>query len=165
MFEIHYIINHYLYNALVYVKILEYCEKYGDTFRVRLGPKLLIFTRDLKVIESIASDPKFIKGHEYKAMLPLCGNGLLISSGARWFQLRKLITPAFHFQILERFMPIFEEQADVLIKNLKDKIGKVIDVVPMLHNMALDIITETGMGIQLNSQNGLHQEFVEANAA
>lgn len=148
----------------MFLKILEYSEKYGDTFRIRLGPKLLIFTRDIKIIESIASDPKFIKGHEYNGLLPLAGNGLLISSGERWFKLRRLITPAFHFQILERFIPIYEEQGEVFIKNLSDQIGQVVDVVPMLHNMALDIIVETAMGVKLNSQSGAHQEFVHANA-
>lgn len=148
----------------MYLKILEYCETYGDTFRVRVGPKLIIFTRDLKVIEHIASDPKFIKGHEYKALLPFVGNGLLTSSGNRWFNLRKLITPAFHFQILERFIPIYEEQAEILSQKIGDKLGEIVDVAPMFHNMALDIIAETGMGVKLKAQSGLHHEFVEANA-
>lgn len=147
----------------MYLKILEYCEKYGDTFRIRLGPKVLIFTRDLKVIESIASDSKFIKGHEYKSFEPFLGNGLLLASGERWFKLRKLITPAFHFQILERFMPIYQEQADVLIKKISEKNGEVVNVCGMLHTMALDIIAETALGIKLNSQSGLNQEFVDAN--
>ncbi|XP_063709032.1 uncharacterized protein LOC134837580 [Culicoides brevitarsis] len=150
-------------NQKLFMKILECAEKYGDTFRIRLGPKLLIFTRDLKIIEKIASDPKMIKGHEYKSLVPMMGNGLLISGGERWFKLRRLITPAFHFQILERFLPIYEEQADVLISKFNKNLGKVIDVVPMLHNMALDIIAETAMGVKLSSQSGKHQEFVDAN--
>lgn len=148
----------------MFAKLLEYCETYGDTFRVRLGPKLVIFTRDLKVIESIASDQKFIKGIEYNGLIPLVGNGLLTSSGERWFKLRRLITPAFHFQILERFMPIFEEQADVFIKNLKNKIGEVVEVSGPLHDIGLDIIAETALGIKLNSQSGSQKEFVKANA-
>uniref|UniRef100_A0A336M0N7 CSON009389 protein n=1 Tax=Culicoides sonorensis TaxID=179676 RepID=A0A336M0N7_CULSO len=152
----------YMRSQKVYLKILDYAKIYGDTFRVRFGPKLIIITRDLKAIETIVSDQKFIRGHEYKSLKPMSGDGLLVASGERWFKLRKLLTPAFHFQILERFIPIYEEQTNILIDLLKKKDGKVVNIVPLLYNMALDIIAETSMGVKLNAQSGLHKDFVEA---
>lgn len=88
------------------------------------------------------NNPKFIKSDDYKFYKPWLGNGLILSSGERWHKFRKLITPAFHFQILERFISIFEEQTDVLLQNLsKLSEDEVIDVVPVFHSFALDVIS------------------------
>lgn len=116
-------------------------------------------------MQVIANDPKFVKSDEYKLYQVWWGDGLILSSGEKWFKFRKLLTPAFHYQILERFVPIFEEQSDILVDRLKQLSNKApIDVVPILHSFSLDVIAETAMGIQLNTQSNAHSKFVEYNA-
>lgn len=67
---------------------------------------------------------------------------MIRSSGERWHKFRKLITPAFHFQILERFVVIFEEHTDILVRNLMELCeDRVVDVVPIFHAFALDVIS------------------------
>lgn len=39
---------------------------------------------------------------------------------------RKILTPAFHFNVLQQFMDIFIEEGDRLIKGLKDEGGPVV---------------------------------------
>ena len=47
--------------------------------------------------------------------MPWLGYGLLISTGAAWRSKRKLLTPAFHFKVLQDYVPISVEQTRVLI--------------------------------------------------
>ena len=41
------------------------------------------------------------------------------SDGSKWKTRRRLITPTFHFRILNDFIQVFEEQAAILVKHLK----------------------------------------------
>ena len=43
------------------------------------------------------------------------GDGLLLSSGSKWFRNRKLLTPAFHFDVLKPYMKIYNEATDIFI--------------------------------------------------
>lgn len=62
-------------------------------------------------------------------------------AGAKWFAQRKLLTPAFHFKILESFMSVFTEKANLLVQDLEPKIeGDYFDVLPMITNTTLDVI-------------------------
>lgn len=51
-----------------------------------------------------------------------------------------MLTPAFHFRILEDFLPVMNEQAEVFVECLAEKEGTDFDVVPMITKCTLDII-------------------------
>ena len=46
--------------------------------------------------------------------LPLLGDGLLLSAGDKWNSHRRMLTPAFHFNILKPYMKIFTKSADIM---------------------------------------------------
>lgn len=52
-----------------------------------------------------------------------------------------MLTPAFHFNVLQEFVDIFVEQSEVLVKKLKTEGSEVIkDIVPVLTRFTLDSI-------------------------
>ncbi|KAG8226955.1 hypothetical protein J437_LFUL009506, partial [Ladona fulva] len=75
-------------------------------------------------------------------MMPWLGEGLLTSGGEKWFYHRKMLTPAFHFKILEEFVPVFAENSAALAGRLSTEAltGKPFDIVPIVSQCTLDII-------------------------
>ena len=61
-------------------------------------------------------------GGIYGFILPWFGDGLLCSSGNKWHRNRKLLTPAFHFDVLKEYGSIFNECAIKLVNKL-DKLS------------------------------------------
>ncbi|GFQ89197.1 cytochrome P450 4C1 [Trichonephila clavata] len=88
---------------------------------------------------------------------------LEIGSGTKWRGRRKLLTPAFHFSILDEFIPTFQEQSSVLISKLQSLVHEPwVDVVPLITACTLDIICQTAMGVNIDAQSGRNTEYVRA---
>jgi len=70
------------------------------------------------------------------------GSGLVTGYGERWAKHRKMITPTFHFKILDSFIPVYESNAVVMEKKITKLLQTqdVIDVYPLVTLCALDII-------------------------
>ncbi|GAB6029202.1 hypothetical protein CHUAL_004975 [Chamberlinius hualienensis] len=91
------------------------------------------------------------------------GDGLLTSNGRKWHEHRKLLTPSFHLEILNSFVPSFNYHSSILTDKLKDKCDNgLFDVVPYIALCALDIICETTMGTRLNAQLNSNTDYVKA---
>jgi cytochrome P450 family 4 len=123
------------------LKILtKYSEQYGPIWKFEL-PQANVVIHDPKVMEEILSSQKLIdKASEYDYINDWLGTGLLISTGKKWHQRRKIITPTFHFKILEQFVDIMESQGQTFVSKLKESKGQVIDVYPLISLYALDVI-------------------------
>ncbi len=48
----------------------------------------------------------------------LVGEGLFLSTGAKWFRNRKLLTSAFHFDILKGYINIYNDCSNVMIVSI-----------------------------------------------
>ena len=46
---------------------------------------------------------------------PWLGDGLLLSKGNKWARNRRLLTPAFHFDILKPYIDIYNDSCDTLV--------------------------------------------------
>lgn len=64
-------------------------------------------------------------------------------AGSKWQSRRKLLTPAFHFKILEDFVTVFNEQSRILVGKLKQVASNKdndFDIFPYVTRCTLDII-------------------------
>ncbi|KAL5476096.1 hypothetical protein EMCRGX_G026002 [Ephydatia muelleri] len=52
----------------------------------------------------------------YHGFLPWLGQGLLVSNGSYWARNRRLLTPAFHYEILKSYFPIYTDTARLVVK-------------------------------------------------
>ena len=55
------------------------------------------------------------QGTSYEIGINWLGEGLLIANGDKWARNRRLITPAFHFDILQNYCVIQNQCTDVLL--------------------------------------------------
>ncbi|ODM95080.1 Cytochrome P450 4c3 [Orchesella cincta] len=146
----------------------EWIEKYGTVFGVWIGNFIpYIFVADPNCAEKLLSTMNHIdKGkYDYSLLYEWLGTGLLTATRSKWSSRRKMLTPSFHFKILEDFMPVFNEQATILLDCLdkKESTGKSFDIFPYITRCTLDIICETAMGKRINTQtSSINKDYFEA---
>ncbi|XP_023307621.2 probable cytochrome P450 4d14 [Lucilia cuprina] len=140
-------------------------ENYGKVVRLWIFGDCVILLRDVKYFESILSSQQVIKKDSlYDLLKCWLGDGLLISSGSKWHARRKIITPTYHFKILEQFVEVFDQQSCIMVNRLKDKAdGKTpLNMFPIVCLTALDIIAETAMGVKINAQENPNFPYAKA---
>jgi cytochrome P450 family 4 len=137
------------------ISCMENCKEGLFTIWLTIDPSIFLYKPEY--LEHIfRSTVHITKSEFYNLVRPWLGNGLLTSTGEQWFHDRKLIGPAFHFSILDKFASVFSEKADILIKCFEKEIEKdskkAIDVFPFVINATLDVICETAMGVNVHAQ-------------
>eukprot|EP00092_Neocalanus_flemingeri_P041348 GFUD01045022.1.p1 GENE.GFUD01045022.1~~GFUD01045022.1.p1 ORF type:complete len:502 (-),score=108.75 GFUD01045022.1:66-1571(-) len=162
----------FLGNALLFAKGHEFfmktCEQlvqsYGPILRMHLGTRPNVVVTTAEAYEKILSSNQHItKGKDYRFLWPWLGTGLLTSTGAKWHSRRKMLTPAFHFRILEDFLEVMNTQSDILCDILAPLSGgAVFDIFPLVTHCALDIICETAMGKSIQAQANSDTDYVRA---
>ncbi|XP_061938628.1 cytochrome P450 4C1-like [Apis cerana] len=115
-------------------------------------------------IETILGNTKFIKkGFAYKYLESWFNTGLLTSSGHKWHVRRKILTPAFHFNILRQFVDIFIEDGERLIKVLRSKNGIIIpNLLQFISEHTLNVLCETAMGTSLKDKGTFQYKYHKA---
>ncbi|KAK8720436.1 hypothetical protein OTU49_013325, partial [Cherax quadricarinatus] len=133
-------------------------------FRYWVGPFPLVQVAHCNAAEVILSSHKHLeKSRDYSFLHPWLGTGLLTATGSKWHSRRKLLTPAFHFKILEDFLEVFNNQGNKMVQKLKQKAdGKPFDIFPFVTLCTLDVICETAMGCNINAQDNSDSDYVQA---
>ncbi|XP_030381424.1 cytochrome P450 4d1 isoform X3 [Scaptodrosophila lebanonensis] len=145
--------------------IQEFMDVYakGKTLKIWLGPELNFLMADPKDIEVVLGTTRFNdKAGEYKMLEPWLREGLLVSRGRKWHKRRKVITPAFHFKILDEFVDIFEQESRVLLTNLQREHQQSVNLYDWINLCTMDTICETAMGVSINAQTNVDSEYVRA---
>ncbi|KDR12227.1 cytochrome P450 4C1-like isoform X2 [Zootermopsis nevadensis] len=147
------------------MKLLEdRVNQYQPIYRAWIGSTPTINITRPEHAEAVLNSIRHLdKPFAYKFLRPWLGTGLLTSSGQKWHTHRKMITPTFHFKILDNFVEVFSEKSKILVTKLQKEVGSQgFDVYPYITRCALDIICETAMGTPVYAQEDLDSPYVSA---
>ncbi|XP_060077843.1 cytochrome P450 4F2-like isoform X3 [Ylistrum balloti] len=125
--------------------------------RAWLGPFIpLIIVNHPETVKAImkTSEPK---GKQiYRLIEPWVGDGLLLSGGSKWRRNRRLLTPAFHFDILKPYQKLNNRTADIFI----DKLDKFhlegdgyFEAFSHVSQYTLDVILQCAFSYKTDCQN------------
>jgi len=111
----------------------------------------LVISIDVKLFEEVLKSTQYIsKGNIYDFLKEWLGTGLLISDGKKWKTRRRMLTPAFHFDILKSNFDIINRHAKTFIETLmiQTKINeKPIEFFEITKGFSLNTLLESAMGI------------------
>jgi cytochrome P450 family 4 len=112
-------------------------------------------------IEQILTTPSFItKSSMYKMLGDMLGDGLLFSTNQKWFVRRRIITPTFHFKILEQFFDVFKKHSGILLEQLKPQASKdhVFDISPYVSLSVLKSLCGKSFSLPRARVNKIHSK-------
>ncbi|XP_065091471.1 cytochrome P450 4d1-like [Ochlerotatus camptorhynchus] len=146
----------------IFKRMVQFHEDHGpDIVTWGVGNDIMLNVSSSNGIEKVLMAKATQKSVIYDFIEPWLGKGLLISSGEKWFQRRKIITPTFHFKILEGFAEVFNREANILMEKLKvHEGGEEFDIYDYISLYALDSICETSMGVRINAQGDPDNRYV-----
>ncbi|NNJ89825.1 MAG: cytochrome P450 [Eudoraea sp.] len=117
-------------------------KKYGDTFRVKVGPgKAIVFTKDPEIVQQVLQkqQKKFQKSPlQTKDLAKYIGHGLLTAEGEHWRAQRRMIQPAFHRKKLAGLLGTM--QLAIKEELQRFEADKTLDVFPLMGDLAFQVV-------------------------
>ncbi|XP_071474833.1 cytochrome P450 4A11-like [Marmota flaviventris] len=113
------------------------------------GSKVRVLLYDPEYMKAILgrSDPK--ARSIYRLVAPWIGYGLLLLNGETWFQHRRMLTPAFHYDILKPYVGITADSVRVMLDKWEQLIGQdSLEIFQHVSLMTLDTIMKCAFSHQ-----------------
>ncbi|XP_053397495.1 leukotriene-B4 omega-hydroxylase 3-like [Mercenaria mercenaria] len=170
---------HWLFGSLVYfpegehaMHFVKLCNEYGSDqgYIVIWFPfmKPMVVACSPRIMGNIckSNEPKAtgLTG-VYRLLKPWLGEGLLIANGEKWARNRRLLTPAFHFEILKPYTTVFNQAADTIVKKIaaKAESGERFEAFQNVCLCTLEIILKCAFSYSKDIQNsGENNPYVNA---
>lgn len=146
-----------------YVKV---CEQYPNFFPFwyTIANPVLVISNPVTAREFIkSSNTKEILAHKY--LREWTGPGVLYGNGKLWARSRRLLTPAFHFNILKSYISVYNDCTQVLIDKwaAKAKEGKSFEILEDMSLCTFDIILQCACSVKVHPQtHGSRHRFLIA---
>ena len=131
---------------------------------VWLGPTIPALS--LLHCETVAKVLKEQKHLEtYHLLLPWLGEGLLVAEGKKWLRNRRLLTPAFHLDILKPYVATYNACLQSLFKKWSTAAtsGKPVLLFDSIRSLSLDIILQCAFSFRSDCQGtATHHPYITA---
>ncbi|KAG8436948.1 hypothetical protein GDO86_007869 [Hymenochirus boettgeri] len=145
--------------------MLGFSKIYQYGFPMWLGnfSSLLIITHP-DYAKAVLSRPDPKDHMAYKFIIPWIGKGLLVLSGPKWFQHRRLLTPGFHYEVLKPYVTIMSECSNVMLDKWEKLIPnrKPLELFHHVSLMTLDTIMKCAFSYQSDCQNNSENAYIKA---
>lgn len=116
-------------------------QRYGRVFRIWLTLLPYVVLMEPEDIQVVLGSMKHTrKIFFYKLLDNFLGKGLVTREVDKWRAHRRILQPAFHLHVLEKFAETFGECADHLVDKLLKKDGEDINVTVFVNNSVYDIL-------------------------
>uniref|UniRef100_A0A8C9BU61 Uncharacterized protein n=1 Tax=Phocoena sinus TaxID=42100 RepID=A0A8C9BU61_PHOSS len=106
-------------------------------------------------VQPVVYDPDYMKVvlrrcGTYRFLAPWIGNGLLVLEGQTWFQHRRMLTPAFHYDILKPYVGLMADSVRVMLDKWEELISpdSHLEILGHVSLMTLDTIMKCAFGHQ-----------------
>ncbi|EPQ05289.1 Cytochrome P450 4A11 [Myotis brandtii] len=124
---------------------------------------LMVYDPDYMKVVLGRSDPK--NHGSYRFLAPWIGYGLLLLNGQTWFQHRRMLTPAFHYDILKPYVGLMADSVRVMLDKWEELISQDshLEISEHISLMTLDTIMKCAFSqkgsVQTDSKS---QSYIQA---
>ncbi|NWU16267.1 CP4B1 protein, partial [Cephalopterus ornatus] len=147
--------NHLIHSENILHQLVSWGEEYPYAFPRWFGPVLpALVVHHPEYAKSILgrTDPKASVPYEF--LLPWIGEGLLTLDGTKWFQHRKMLTPAFHYDVLKSYVTLMSDSVKVMLDkwDKKSTEKKSVELFQDVSLMTLDSIMKCAFSFNSDCQ-------------
>ncbi|KAM9622484.1 LOW QUALITY PROTEIN: cytochrome P450 4V2 [Trichechus inunguis] len=154
----------------IFQQIIQYSEgyQYMSLLKLWIGPVPMVMVYSAGSVEVILTSSEQIDKSSMKFLEPWLGQGLLTNYARisftenKWCTRRKMLTPTFHFTVLEDFLDVMNEQANILVNKLEKHVNREASKFFYITLRALDTVCETAVGKNMGAQNNGDSDYVRA---
>ena len=130
-------------------------ERYGELVAFKLGPwNAFLLTRPADIQRVLQDNSRnYTKDTlQYNALAEVTGRGLLTSDGEHWLRQRRRLQPAFHRQRMPEYGALMVSAALHRVEAWLQAGGAFIDLDREMMELALEILGQALLGIDLRAQ-------------
>ncbi|NWS80669.1 CP4B1 protein, partial [Toxostoma redivivum] len=154
--------NHLIHSENILHQIVSWGEEYPYAFPRWFGPVLpSLIIHHPEYAKNILgrTDPK--ANVPYKFILPWIGKGLLVLEGGKWFHHRKMLTPAFHYDVLKSYLTLMSDSVKVMLDKWDKRITerKSVELFQDVSLMTLDSIMKCAFSFNSNCQTQSNSHY------
>ncbi|XP_030044970.1 cytochrome P450 4B1-like [Microcaecilia unicolor] len=158
-------VNHLRQDGKDLDTIISWSEKYPYAFPLWLGnfnAHLVVTHPEYAKAIFNRGDPK--NSQNYGFAVPWIGRGLLVLSGPKWFQHRRLLTPGFHYDILKPYVKLMSDTTKVMLDKWETLANrdKSVELFQYVSLMTLDSIMKCAFSCNSNCQNDNISSYIQA---
>lgn len=140
-------------NSAAFKNLTGYAIDYPTPSLVWYGPYCVVLIDQAKDLQIVLNSSKCQDKSEVYQFVGLT-KGLVVAGGSLWKTHRKLLDPSFHINVLQSFIPVFNEKSRRLVREFEKRLNQPEDdVFLQLSACTLETLLNTMFGIERDIQS------------